>query len=125
LAVNGLGAPRSDFTNSNAWLRSSRADYVNNINPTDDGPDAITGCSLLFIYYLLISSGSEPSGRLLVVAGRQVSTRDSRTSSPGERQCPCRKAGRSDRCWDVVPTRTWCEHCLIRSLRVLPLAARR
>jgi hypothetical protein len=57
LAVNGLGAPRADFANSNAWLSSSRADYVNMINPTDDGPDAITGCSLLFIYYLFSQLG--------------------------------------------------------------------
>jgi hypothetical protein len=38
----------------------------------------------------LISSGSEPSGKLLVVAGRRVSTPGSWTSSPDERQCPCR-----------------------------------
>src|SRR5437588_1924213 len=72
---------------------------------------------------VLISSGSERSGTLLVLAGRQVSTLLSWTSSPAERQCPCRKAGRSDRCWDVVPTHWRCEHCVIRSLRVLPLAA--
>ena len=52
LAVNGLGNPPAGFTNSNLWMASSRADYVNFINPTDDGPDIITGCSLLFIWYL-------------------------------------------------------------------------
>jgi hypothetical protein len=60
LAVNGFGNPPvtpGDFTNSNIWLSSSRADFVNNINPTDDGPDAVTGCSLLFIYYLYSQLG--------------------------------------------------------------------
>jgi hypothetical protein len=57
LAVNGLGAPPAGFANSNSWLSTSRADFVNNINRTDDGPDAITGCSLLFIYYLFFQLG--------------------------------------------------------------------
>jgi len=57
LAINNLGSPPSGFGNSNAWLASSRADYVNNINRGDDGPDAITGCSLLFIYYLFSQLG--------------------------------------------------------------------
>lgn len=57
LAVNGLGNPPAGFTNSNAWLGSSRADFVNNINTSDDGPDAATGCSLLFIYYLFSQLG--------------------------------------------------------------------
>ena len=57
LLTNGLGNSPSEFANSYKWLSSSRADYVNNINPTDDGPDAITGCSLLFIYYLYSQLG--------------------------------------------------------------------
>jgi hypothetical protein len=57
LAVNGFGNPPAGYANSNSWLSSSRADNVNNINPTDDGPDAITGCSLLFIYYLFTQLG--------------------------------------------------------------------
>ena len=52
LAANGLGLPPAGFQNSNTWLATSRADFVNNINLTDDGPDAATGCSLLFIYYM-------------------------------------------------------------------------
>ena len=52
LAVNRLGNPPAGYTNSNYWLSSSRNDYVNNPKRTDDGPDVITGCSLLFIYYL-------------------------------------------------------------------------
>ena len=36
---------------------SSRADFVNNILPLDDGPDAATGCSVLFIYYLFSQLG--------------------------------------------------------------------
>jgi hypothetical protein len=52
LAVNGFGNPPAGFANSNLWLSSSRQDNVNSVNPTDDGPDAITGCALLFIYYL-------------------------------------------------------------------------
>jgi hypothetical protein len=57
LAANALGAPPPGFDNSNSWLASSRADSVNNINPTDDGPDAATGCALLFIYYLYTQLG--------------------------------------------------------------------
>lgn len=57
LVTNGLGLPPGGFDNSNAWLNSSRADFVNNINLTDDGPDASTGCSLLFIYYLFTQLG--------------------------------------------------------------------
>jgi hypothetical protein len=57
LAVNGFGNPPAGFTNSNTWLSSSRADSVNNINTSDDGPDAITGCSLLFIWYLFSQLG--------------------------------------------------------------------
>jgi hypothetical protein len=52
LAVNGLGKPPAGFYNSNAWLSTSRTDFVNSTAATDDGPDAVTGCSLLFIYYL-------------------------------------------------------------------------
>lgn len=57
LSANGLGAVPSNFLNSNAWLKSSRQDFVNDINYTDDGPDKITGCSLLFIYYLFSQLG--------------------------------------------------------------------
>ena len=57
LSANGLGAVPSGFLNSNSWLNSSRQDFVNNINKSDDGPDAITGCSLLFIYYLFSQLG--------------------------------------------------------------------
>ncbi len=57
LASNGLGNPPAGFANSNAWLSSSRADFINNINLTDDGPDAATGCSLLFLYWLYSQLG--------------------------------------------------------------------
>lgn len=57
LAINGFGNPPVGFTNSNTWLSSSRADFVNNISTGDDGPDAITGCSLLFIWYLFSQLG--------------------------------------------------------------------
>lgn len=57
LRNNGLGFPPAGFDNSNLWMNSPRADWVNNINKTDDGPDAITGCSLLFIYYLFSQLG--------------------------------------------------------------------
>jgi len=51
-----------------------------------------------------------------------VSTPGIWTSSPVDRPCPCRLAGRVDRCWDVVPA-CWREHSFIRSLIVLPQAA--
>lgn len=57
LLTNGFGNPPTGFVNSNSWLSSSRADFVNNINLTDDGPDAITGCSTLFIWYLFAQLG--------------------------------------------------------------------
>lgn len=56
-ALNGFGNTPAGFANSNAWLSSSRADNVNNISPGDDGPDAATGCALLFIYYLFSQLG--------------------------------------------------------------------
>jgi len=39
------------FFVSNDWLASGRADFVND-NPDDNHPDATTGCTTLFIYYL-------------------------------------------------------------------------
>lgn len=65
--LNGFGNPPAGFTNSNTWLSSPRADFVNNINTTDDGPDAITGCSLLFIWYLFAQLGF--SVNTIVAAG--------------------------------------------------------
>ena len=55
--INGFGNPPAGFANSNSWLNSPRADFVNNINLTDDGPDAITGCATLFIWYLFAQLG--------------------------------------------------------------------
>ena len=60
LIINGFdtfGNAPAGFGNSNAWLNSARTDYVNNISLSDDGPDAITGCSLLFIWYLFTQLG--------------------------------------------------------------------
>jgi hypothetical protein len=41
----------SGFFVANNWLNSPRADFVNN-DPDDNSPDATTGCTTLFIYYL-------------------------------------------------------------------------
>ena len=42
----------STFFVSNDWLSTStRTDFVNN-NPDDNSPDATTGCTTLFVYYL-------------------------------------------------------------------------
>jgi len=49
--INRFGTNLSD-SKSNVWLSSSRADYVNHPNPADNGPDPLTGCALLFIWYL-------------------------------------------------------------------------
>jgi hypothetical protein len=56
LSQNGLNtgvlsSGGSTFFVSNAWLNSTRADFVNN-NPDDNAPDATTGCTTLFVYYL-------------------------------------------------------------------------
>jgi hypothetical protein len=65
LAVNGF--PPFGDTNGNLWMASSRADYVNVIKPTDDGPDVITGCAVLFIWYLFSQLGF--SVNAIVAAG--------------------------------------------------------
>jgi hypothetical protein len=57
LATNGLGPTPSGSLNSNNWMQSPRSDFINNPQLTDDGPDAATGCSLLFIYYLFSQLG--------------------------------------------------------------------
>lgn len=58
LSQNGLNTGvltfgGSTFFVSNQWLSSSRADFVNN-NPDDNHPDATTGCTTLFVYYLSV-----------------------------------------------------------------------
>lgn len=67
LAVGGLGGVPAGFANSDVWLISSRADFVNDIRGTDDGPDDVTGCALLFIYYLFAQLGF--SVEAIVAAG--------------------------------------------------------
>lgn len=57
LRVNGLGAIPAGFTVSNLWMNSPRPDFVNNRNPTDDNPDAASGCGMLFLYYLAVQLG--------------------------------------------------------------------
>lgn len=51
LDKNVLGYSGSTFFVSNFWLNTTRADFVNN-NPDDNAPDATTGCTTLFLYYL-------------------------------------------------------------------------
>jgi hypothetical protein len=57
LIIKNLADERTDFFNSNIWMASSRSDFVNVTRSTDDGPDVITGCSLLFIWYLFTQLG--------------------------------------------------------------------
>jgi hypothetical protein len=52
LIANGLGVTEPGFALVNSWMNTPRADYVNNIDVTDHGIDAKTGCAILFIYYL-------------------------------------------------------------------------
>jgi hypothetical protein len=82
LASNSLGNPRNDFFNSNAWLQSPRTDFVNNINPTDDGPDAVTGCSLLFIYYLFSQLGFNTNDIVAAAANTLGKVYKNLTSDP-------------------------------------------
>jgi hypothetical protein len=54
---------------SNLWMKSDRLDYVNTVDPKDNGPDARTGCATLFLWYLsdqlgftineIVAAGSE------------------------------------------------------------------
>ena len=57
LALNGFGNPPAQFQNSSTWLASERADFVNNPATADAGPDKVTGCALLFIWYLFSQLG--------------------------------------------------------------------
>jgi hypothetical protein len=57
LADNGLStgvltSGGSTFFVSNSWLNGTRDDFVNN-NPDDNHPDNVTGCTTLFLYYLI------------------------------------------------------------------------
>jgi hypothetical protein len=51
--ANGLGGvPPSNFGITSLWLNSPlRQDFVD-VNPDDTNPDAVTGCTTLFLYYL-------------------------------------------------------------------------
>ncbi len=53
LDVNALadGGIRADFAVADGWLNSVRDDFVNNA-PDDNAPDAVNGCTTLFIYWL-------------------------------------------------------------------------
>ena len=57
LIANGLGVTEPGFALANSWMTSPRADYVNNVDVTDHGIDAKTGCAILFIYYLNVQLG--------------------------------------------------------------------
>jgi hypothetical protein len=84
LVNNGLGLPLSNFANSNMWMSSSRADFVNNINASDGGPDAITGCSLLFIYYLFSQLGYNESQIVAAGASTPANVYHNLTSDAGD-----------------------------------------
>ena len=53
LDANGFADPgiRADFAVADGWLNSARGDFVNNA-PDDNAPDAVNGCTTLFIYWL-------------------------------------------------------------------------
>jgi hypothetical protein len=84
LAINGLGLPPPGFENSNIWMASARADFVNNINATDDGPDATTGCSLLFLYYLFSQLGYTESQIVAAGASTPRGVYNRLTGDPGD-----------------------------------------
>ena len=52
LITAGLSVTEPGFALANSWMSTPRADYVNNVDVTDHGIDAKTGCAILFIYYL-------------------------------------------------------------------------
>jgi FG-GAP-like repeat len=53
LDIHGLldAGIRADFAVADGWLNSVRGDFVNNA-PDDNAPDAVNGCTTLFIYWL-------------------------------------------------------------------------
>jgi hypothetical protein len=58
LDANGLtdASIRSDFAVADGWLNSPRLDFVNNA-PDDNAPDAVNGCTTLFVYFLFSQLG--------------------------------------------------------------------
>jgi FG-GAP-like repeat/FG-GAP repeat len=80
LIAAGLGVTEPGFALANSWMSTPRADYVNNIDVTDHGIDAKTGCAILFIYYLhtqlgygiksiIASAASELAGVYKILTG--------------------------------------------------------
>jgi hypothetical protein len=57
LVQTGLGSTMPGFDTARFWLNSDRLDYVNNIDQYDHAPDAKSGCSTLFLYYLSYQRG--------------------------------------------------------------------
>ena len=84
LTLTGLGSTPPGFLNSNLWLGTSRVDYVNAPNLTDDGPDAITGCSLLFIYYLHSQLGFSVNEIVGAGASTPAGVYNKLTGDPGD-----------------------------------------
>ncbi len=57
------------FVLSSVWLNSPRADYVNN-DPDDNHPDAVNGCTTLFIWYLNSQLGYSVEAIIAAAASR-------------------------------------------------------
>ena len=54
---HGATGGQSGYDITNYWMNSPRADFVNNVQPGDNGLDAVSGCASAFIYYLFTQLG--------------------------------------------------------------------
>ena len=84
LIANGLGVTEPGFALANSWMSTPRADYVNNIDVTDHGIDAKTGCAILFIYYLHTQLGYGIKSIIAAAAPELAGVYKNLTGDPGD-----------------------------------------
>jgi hypothetical protein len=84
LISKGLGVTEPGFSLANSWMNTPRADYVNNIDVTDHGIDAKTGCSILFIYYMHTQLGYGIKDIIAAAASELSSVYKNLTGDPSD-----------------------------------------
>jgi hypothetical protein len=53
----GASGGEPGYAVANQWMNSPRADFVNNVNPSDNAIDPTIGCATVFVYYLFTQLG--------------------------------------------------------------------
>ena len=84
LIANGLGVTEPGFALANSWMSTPRADYVNNVDVTDHGIDAKTGCAILFIYYLHTELGYSIKSIIAAAASELAGVYKNLTGDPSD-----------------------------------------